>query len=160
LAKERSVDVNLSAQSIGDSDLIRLITWELSRHGVEPGNVIFEITETAAAEDLERAGYFVRRLRQIGCGVALDDFGTGFGSFNYLKHLPVTHLKVDQEFVRDLASSEPGQRVVTSIVQVARNFGMRTVGEGVEDERSLGLLLELGVHYAQGYFLGRPAPLS
>jgi PAS domain S-box-containing protein len=160
LAKERSVDVNLSAQSIGDGDLIRFIVSELSRHQVEPNNVIFEITETAAAEDLERASSFAQRLREIGCGVALDDFGTGFGSFNYLKHLPVTHLKIDQEFVKDLASSEPGQRVVTSIVQVAQNFGMRTVGEGVEDERSLGLLLELGVDYAQGYFVGRPAPLS
>jgi PAS domain S-box-containing protein len=160
LAKERSVDVNLSAQSIDDRDLIGFIAAELRRHHVEPSNVIFEITETAAAEDLERATYFVQRLREIGCGVALDDFGTGFGSFNYLKHLPVTHLKIDQEFVKDLASSEPGQRVVTSIVQVAQNFGMRTVGEGVEDERSLGLLLELGVDYAQGYFVGRPAPLS
>jgi PAS domain S-box-containing protein len=159
LAKDRRVEVNLSGKSIGDQALIDHIERELRRHQADPGNVIFEITETAAAENIEAASAFVRKLTDAGCGFALDDFGTGFGSFNYLKHLPVTYLKIDMEFVRELTTSRSDHKVVKAIVQVASNFGMETVAEGVEDDATLALLRGLGVDYAQGFAIGRPGPL-
>jgi PAS domain S-box-containing protein len=160
LAKEQPLEVNLSAKSIGDRNLISLIQMELAANETPAGNVIFEITETAAAENLDAAREFVVSLTDIGCGFALDDFGTGFGSFNYLKHLPVTYLKIDMEFVRNLPSDESDRKVVKSIVEVARNFGMQTVAEGVEHEETIGMLCDLGVDYAQGYFIGHPGPVA
>jgi EAL domain-containing protein (putative c-di-GMP-specific phosphodiesterase class I) len=124
--------------------------------------VIFEITETAAVENLEAAREFVEELTALGFGVALDDFGTGYGSFTYLKHLPVTELKIDIDFVRGLTQDPTDQRLVKSIISVAQNFDMKTVAEGVEDQASLDLLRTLGVDFVQGYYIGYPAemPLS
>jgi PAS domain S-box-containing protein len=159
LARQRKIEVNLSGKSIGDATLINLVQAGLRSHGTDPANLVFEITETAAAENLKAAAYFVQRLTDMGCGFALDDFGTGFGSFNYLKHLPVQYLKIDMEFVRDLERDPSDQKVVRSIVQVAAQFGMSTIAEGVERQETLELLRELGVHFAQGYLIGRPSPL-
>jgi len=121
---------------------------------------VFEITETTAARDLGKARELADRLTGLGCGFALDDFGTGYGSFTYLKHLPVSYLKIDMEFVRDLADDPADRQVVRAIVDVARNFDVRTIAEGVEAEETLELLRELGVDYAQGYHLGRPELVS
>jgi PAS domain S-box-containing protein len=159
LAKERRVEVNLSGMSIGDHTLVGLIRAGLESQGTDPSNLVFEITETAAAENLDLAASFVQQLTELGCGFALDDFGTGFGSFNYLKHLPVDYLKIDIEFVRDLELDPSDQKVVRSIVQVAEQFGMQTIAEGVERDETLELLRSLGVDFAQGYLIGRPAPL-
>lgn len=153
-----TVEVNLSARSLGDSELTAWLEREVRESSADPRRLIFEITETAAIENLGEARALVERLTEVGCGVALDDFGTGFGSFSYLKHLPVTHLKIDMEFVRDLARSEADQRIVRAIVSIAQGQGMKTVGEGVEDADSLELLKEYGVDYAQGFYVGRPAP--
>jgi PAS domain S-box-containing protein len=156
IAKHRRVEVNLSGKSIGDPELIKLIETELKEHGTQPSDVVFEITETAAAENLEAARDFAWRLRGLGCGFALDDFGTGYGTFAYLKHLPVTFLKIDIEFVRYLAIDPSDQKIVKSIIAVAQNFGVQTIAEGVEHQATLDLLRELGVNYAQGYLIGEP----
>ena len=156
LARTRRVEVNLSAQSIVDASLHEFVETCLERAGGRAENIVFEITETAAASDIEQARRFAERLRALGCGFALDDFGTGYGSFTYLKHLPVQYLKIDIEFVRDLHSESSDTQVVTSIVDVARNFGMRTIAEGVEQAATLDLLTDLGVDFAQGFHLGRP----
>jgi EAL domain-containing protein (putative c-di-GMP-specific phosphodiesterase class I) len=122
--------------------------------------VIFEITETAAVENLDAAHELVEELISLGFGVALDDFGTGYGSFTYLKHLPVTELKIDIDFVRGLTQDPTDQRLVKSIISVARNFEMKTVAEGVEDQATLDLLHTLGVDFVQGYHIGYPAQLT
>jgi hypothetical protein len=119
-----------------------------------------EITETALVSDEAVGRRFVTALRELGCKVALDDFGTGYGGFTYLKQLPIDYLKVDIEFVRDLRQSGASRKVVEAIVNLARGFDLETVAECVEDEESLVLLRELGVDYAQGYHIGRPAELS
>jgi PAS domain S-box-containing protein len=159
IARERRVEVNLSAQSIGDPSLPEFVEARLSEAGADASNLVFEITETAAAEDLDQAGRLAERLIGLGCGFALDDFGTGYGSFTYLKHLPVRYIKIDTEFVRTLRADSPDRQVVSAIVDVARNFGIETIAEGVEAEETAELLGQLGVHYAQGYHFGRPAPL-
>jgi len=99
-------------------------------------------------------------VEEIGCQFALDDFGTGFGSFAYLKHLPVAILKIDGEFIRNLAESRIDRRIVRAIVLVAKELEQQTVAEWVGDQRSLEILRELGVTYAQGYLIGQPVPVE
>ena len=160
LAKMRRVEVNLSGKSIGSPDLIQLIETQVRELDVDPANLIFEITETAAAENIEAARDFAWRLRGLGCGFALDDFGTGYGTFAYLKHLPVTFIKIDIEFVRYLAIDPSDQKIVKSIIAVAQNFGVQTIAEGVEHQTTLDLLRELGVDFAQGFLIGEPKPVE
>ena len=153
------VEVNLSAKTICDRNQIRWIEHEVLASGAPPENLIFEITETAAAENLEPARAFAQRLRKLGCAFALDDFGVGHGTFTHLKHLPVDYLKIDIQFIRNLLTDEVDQQVVRAIIGVAKQFETKTIGEGVEDEATLNKLYEMGVDYAQGYYIGRPMPL-
>jgi PAS domain S-box-containing protein len=160
LARERRVEVNLSGQSMGERWLLDYIEEQLKQTGADPSNLVFEITETAAAEDLDQARRLADRLADVGCGFALDDFGTGYGSFTYLKYLPVSYIKVDTEFVRDLRADSPDRQVVSAIVDVARNFGIETIAEGVESNATLEFLEALGVDYAQGFHIGQPTEVK
>jgi PAS domain S-box-containing protein len=160
LAARTPVAINLSARSLASRGLLGAIERKLSDDAVPVGNVTFEITETAAAENMRGARELVAELNGLGCAVALDDFGTGYGSFTYLRHLPVTQLKIDIEFIRGIDQDPTDRRVVESMVDVARHFAMTTVAEGVEDERTLQLVREMGVDLAQGYHVGRPRPLE
>ncbi|HWT90978.1 MAG TPA: EAL domain-containing protein [Solirubrobacterales bacterium] len=160
VAAQIPVAVNLSARSLGSRDLLRAVEKRLGEEGPPARNLTFEITETAAAENMEGARELVRELTQMGCGVALDDFGTGYGSFTYLRHLPVTQLKIDSEFITGIGADTADRRVVESMVAVARNFEMTTVAEGVEDRATFERLEELGVDLVQGYYVGRPRPLE
>ncbi|HYI38301.1 MAG TPA: EAL domain-containing protein [Thermoleophilaceae bacterium] len=159
LGREGPVAINLSAKSLSNPRLIDRVRRELDDCGTDPAAVLFEITETAVAENLAAAQTLVRQLTEMGCGVALDDFGTGYGSFTYLKHLPVTQIKIDMSFIRGLLDDEADRRVVRSIIQTAGNFNVETVAEGVEDEATVDLLQQMGVDLLQGYHLGRPRPL-
>ena len=156
----RSVTINLSARSIADPELTQQISEALERSGADPETVVFEITETAAASAIGELRDFGARIERLGCALAIDDFGTGFGSLTYLKHLPIRYLKIDMEFVGGLTESAADRAIVKSIVTIARSLGMRTVAEGVEDSATLEHVRSLGVDYAQGYHLGRPAPLD
>lgn len=160
IAASTPVAINLSARSLGSRSLLGAIERKLGDEGVPVGNLTFEITETAAAENMRGARELVGELNAMGCAVALDDFGTGYGSFTYLRHLPVTQLKIDIEFIRGIDRDPTDRRVVESMVGVARNFAMTTVAEGVEDARALELVREMGVDLAQGYHVGRPEPLE
>lgn len=154
------VQLNLSARSIGNPAIVERIEQCLEATGADPASLVFEITETALIADDATATVFVDRVRAIGCKLALDDFGTGYAGFTYLKHLPVDLLKIDVEFVRDLATNAASRHVVEAVVTLARAFGLQTVAEGVEDAAALRLVGELGVDFAQGYFIARPAPLE
>jgi PAS domain S-box-containing protein len=155
-----TVHFNISGSSLGSALLIGDLVRLLRDTDVDPARLVCEITETALASDEESAEAFVYELTRLGCEVVLDDFGMGYGGFAYLKRLPVTILKIDIEFVRDLVDSLQNQQVVKAIVNLARGFGRKTVAEGVETEATVELLEEYGVDYAQGYFLGRPGPLD
>jgi PAS domain S-box-containing protein len=155
-AHGHAVNVNLSAQSLGDPELAGAIERMIREQHASPELITFEITETALTEHLELASQFTERIAALGCSFALDDFGTGYGAFTYLKTLPIKHLKIDIEFVRDLLQNEASQRLVSATVQLARSFGQKTVAEGVEDAATLERLRELEVDYVQGFYLGRP----
>ncbi len=154
------LEVNLSGKSIGDQALAAFVERRLAESGADARSLIFEITETAAIANLEDAQRFADRLRRLGCRFALDDFGAGFGSFYYLKHLPFDFIKIDGDFIRGLAASPTDQLVVEAIVTIARGMGKRTIAEFVGDEETSELLADAGVDYAQGYHIGRPAPLE
>jgi EAL domain-containing protein (putative c-di-GMP-specific phosphodiesterase class I) len=157
-AGRRVIELNLSAASIGTPDLLPFIERQIREAGADPADLVFEITETALMKDLAAGEAFAHGLADLGCSLALDDFGTGFGSFVYLKKLPLTYLKIDIEFVRDLVTSHANLHVVKAIVSLARGFGLRTIAEGIEDEQTLTILRGEGVDFGQGYHLGRPAP--
>ena len=156
----RRAEVNLSAVSIGDEEFTGRLEHWIDRAGVNPANLVFEITETAALEQLDLVVDFAERLTRLGCQFALDDFGTGFGSLTHLRLLPVRYLKIDTTFVREAVSSEEDQAMLRGIVAIARELDVLTVAEGIENARTLELVTELGVDYAQGFHIGRPAPVG
>jgi PAS domain S-box-containing protein len=154
------VQVNLSARSLGDPSILQQIESSIAATGADPELLVFEITETAIADDETAARAFAQRLHQLGCKLALDDFGTGYGAFTYLKQLPVDYLKIDIEFIRDLVESAASRHLVNAVIALARNFGLQTIAEGVEDSATLKLLSTLGVDFAQGYHIARPGPIQ
>ena len=153
------VALNLSALSIGDPQIVRAVRKAIDA-GLDPANLGFEITETAAVRNLAEARAFAGELTGLGCALAIDDFGTGFASFSYLKHIPSRFVKIDIEFIKDLTSSETDRHVVASIVAVTRSLGKRTIAEGVESAETLAAVRAAGVDFAQGYHIGRPTRLS
>jgi diguanylate cyclase (GGDEF)-like protein/PAS domain S-box-containing protein len=155
-----TVAINLSATSAGDPSVLDLIERELHHHGTDPGKLVFEITETALMQNLDRTRLFAERLVALGCRFALDDFGTGYASFTYLKRLPVQYLKIDIDFVRELSHNLQDVSVVRAIVGLADDFGQRTIAEGIEDEQTADTLRDLNVSFGQGYHYGRPSPME
>ena len=155
-----ALEINLSGTSLGDAELPALISRELSATGIDPSRLIFEVTETATIANMDEAKTFASALTALGCKFALDDFGTGFGSFYYLKHLPVHYLKIDGDFISDLPDSETDQLVVQTIVEIARGTGKKTIAECVGDSSVLRFVEQLGIDFAQGHFIGRPEPLA
>ncbi len=151
-----SFSINLSGKAFEDVELLPLIRGLLDNNGIDPQQVCFEITETAAIANLAAAERFIAELKVIGCQFALDDFGSGFSSFAYLKHLPVDKLKIDGAFVQGLAHSSVDQAMVRSMNQVAHALGKQTIAEYVEDATTLRILRSLGLDYAQGNFIGKP----
>ena len=154
------LEVNLSGHSICDPELPDLIEAELTKSPIDPAQLVFEITETAAIANMDEARALATRIRRWGCRFALDDFGAGFGSFYYLKYLPVDYLKIDGEFIRNLDSSEIDQRMVSAMVEIARALGLQTIAECVENEEILEQLRDFGVDFAQGYHVGGPTPVE
>jgi diguanylate cyclase (GGDEF)-like protein/PAS domain S-box-containing protein len=153
-----SLEVNLSARSITDPQLLDTIANELRDAGADPTGLVFEVTETSAIVNIDRARHFARGLNDLGCGFAIDDFGAGFASFYYLKHLSFDYLKIDGEFIAGLTSNKTNQLVVQSVVAIAKGLGKQTIAEFVGDEDTLIALRSLGVDYAQGFHVGKPRP--
>ncbi|MBI2472373.1 MAG: EAL domain-containing protein [Planctomycetes bacterium] len=158
--KSAYIEVNLSGKAFADAGLLSVIREELSTTGIDPKNLVFEITETAFVENMIAAQHFIAALKTLGCHFALDDFGIGFSSFSYLKHLPVDYLKIDGSFICNLLHDTVDQHLVRAIVEVARGLGKKTIAEFVESKETVCLLSEFGVDYAQGYYIGEPRPLS
>jgi len=156
----RHVAVNLSAYSIGDRPTLNAITDEIQHAGDLSGRISFEITEHDALASLDIAEHFSDEMRLLGCQVALDDFGTGFGTFTELRRITLHSLKIDMSFVRGLLKDKQDESVVKMIIGIAKEFGLVTTAEGVEDAETLSRLVELGVDQVQGYLIGVPAPAT
>ncbi len=118
--------------------------------------LVVELTETAVHRDLRRTAFFVASLQSLGCMVALDDFGSGYTSFRQLKALSVDMVKIDGVFIKDLATSTDSQFFVKTLLDFAKGFGLKTVAEFVENGEITKILMDMGVDYMQGYYLGKP----
>ena len=152
--------INLSGTSVGDERLGDYIVEQRERYGISLRQICFEITETAAITNLQKAIALIEKLRASGCRFALDDFGVGMASFNYLKHLRVDYVKIDGSFIKELDTSALDQAIVRSITQVAHAAGKETIAEFAESGTIIECLREMGVDYAQGYGVGFPEPIS
>jgi diguanylate cyclase (GGDEF)-like protein len=151
--------INLSGHIFDDPKLVTTITNGLAKSKLPPSSFVFEITEEVAIRHIARANILIRKIIDLGCQFALDDFGTGFSSLNYLKHLPVKYIKIDGNFVENMASDSIDQAMVRSIIEVAKTVGKMTIAEYVQDARTLEILHDLGIDYAQGYHIGEPRPM-
>ena len=159
LSGQRRLEVNLSAVTLRDADARAEIVGLLAADPLAARNLVFEITETADPEHFDGAERFGRSITEFGCGLSLDDFGTGFGSFTYLRTLPLRFLKIDLSFVSQMTRSVADRRVVQSIIGIAEQFGLLTIAEGVEDQGTLDLLRHMGADQVQGFHIGHPAPI-
>jgi diguanylate cyclase (GGDEF)-like protein len=131
-----------------------------NKYSVPTNDIVFEITERKAIEDIMRVMSFVRELKDEGFRFAIDDFGTGYSSFYYLKYLPVDLLKIEGEFIKTLPNSPTDRVFIEGIVSVAKKIGIKTIAEFVENEKVLEAVKDLGIDYAQGYYFGKPEPLE
>lgn len=152
--------INFSGQSLNDDSFGDMLLERVAGSGLDPELLCFELTENATVANLARAEALMRRLRQLGCGVALDDFGTGLSSLSCLRQLPVTMLKIDGSFVRDVLKDPRAESMVRAIAQLARSMSIMTVAEYIETEAISIRIAELGVDYGQGFAIGRPIPLE
>jgi diguanylate cyclase (GGDEF)-like protein len=152
------VSVNLSVRNLRDRMLLDVLEQHARRNDLEPRDIELEITESAVMADPDFCIRLIAMLRERGYGVAIDDFGVGHSSLSYLQKLRVSTLKIDQEFVKTLASDANNQKIVQSIIHLAKSIGLETVAEGVEDDGALALLRAYGCDYGQGYGIHRPAP--
>lgn len=152
--------INVSPLSLGSPEILRFLDERLARPGVPTEKLTFELTETAAIDSYGAARDFIQRMRRHGCRVSLDDFGSGYASYSHLKNLRTDSLKIDGAFVRDMLESPSDRAMVKSMHEVARSLGLRTVAEFVESPAHLEALREIGIDYAQGYAIHKPARLD
>src|SRR5580693_4092057 len=156
----RSVAINVSGQTLGDAQFLEFVVECLDSTGVAPGQVCFEITESAVIANLDHARRFVGVLHGMGCQFALDDFGSGVGSFSNLKNLPLDYLKIDGSFMRNLARDSVNQAMVTAMIKLARTLNFKVIAEQVEDSAAVDAARRMGVDFLQGYAIGRPQPFA
>jgi diguanylate cyclase (GGDEF)-like protein/PAS domain S-box-containing protein len=152
--------INLSGQSLSDERFMGFLVDEIKNSGVPPEILVFEITETAVIANLCNASKLISTLREMGCRFALDDFGVGLSSFGYLKNLAVDYLKLDGCFVKNMVRDNIDHAMVKAINQIGHTMNIKTIAEFVEDEETLNAVREVGVDYAQGYFIAKPAPIE
>ncbi|MCI0400729.1 MAG: EAL domain-containing protein [Gammaproteobacteria bacterium] len=152
--------INLSGHSLGEDAFLEFVFGQFNKTRIPPSKICFEVTETAAIANLSSATRFITALKELGCLFALDDFGSGLSSFAYLKNLPVTYLKIDGSFVRNMVEDPIDFVMVSSINEIGQVMGKKTIAEFVETEAILQLLRDIGIDYAQGYSIGQPRLLT
>jgi EAL domain-containing protein (putative c-di-GMP-specific phosphodiesterase class I) len=151
--------INLSGTSLNSETLLEFIKREMRRTPIYPQNICFEITETAAIDNLFKAAKLIKELKKYGFQFALDDFGKGLSSYAYLSNLPVDYLKIDGGFVKNLNNNPVNYEIIKSVNHIGHLMGMKTIAECVESESALRILSGIGIDYAQGNKLGEPQPL-
>jgi diguanylate cyclase len=171
--RQRGIDlkiaVNVSASMLTDPNLPRTVQQVLELWDVAPDRLTLEVTENTLMQDVERSLKILHELKAVGTRLSLDDFGTGYSSFAYLRRMPLDELKIDQLFVRNLKVNNDGDvsaeqrgdvRIVRSIIDIAHNFDLHTVAEGVEDANTMKMLESMGCDVIQGYHTCRPMPIA
>lgn len=155
-----SVGINLSAAVLNDSEVSELIGRALSIWGTEPDQLTLEVTESAMMADPDKSLQMLKGLRAEGVNISIDDFGTGYSSLSYLKNMPVNELKIDKSFVLNMMDDEGDAKIVKSVVDLAHNFDLAVVAEGIENQESLDQLAQMDCDLAQGFYIARPMPFE
>ena len=155
-----TIAINLSGTSLSEDRFLEYVIDELETQKLPADAICFEITETAAISNLSRVIHFMQVLKKLGCKFSLDDFGSGLSSFTYLKNLPVDYLKIDGQFIHNVAEDSVDESMVKAINQVGKAMGIETIAERVESKEVLDKLSELGVEFAQGYYIARPTSVQ
>jgi EAL domain-containing protein (putative c-di-GMP-specific phosphodiesterase class I) len=150
------VAINLSVHQLRDEHLVERIEKALARHHVDPSQLLCEITESVAMEDLKTTQRAFDGLARIGVFLSIDDFGTGYSSLSYLRQLPARQLKIDRSFVSDIEASTDARAIVSAVIHLAHALGLGVVAEGVETKGQRDILLRLGCDELQGFFFARP----
>jgi EAL domain-containing protein (putative c-di-GMP-specific phosphodiesterase class I) len=150
--------INLSVHQLREDDLVQRIAAALERHHIEPSQLLCEITESVAMDDIKATQGAFDGLAKIGVFLSIDDFGTGYSSLSYLRQLPARQLKIDRSFVADLEASNDARAIVSAVIELAHALGLRVVAEGVETAGQRAILTDLGCDELQGFFLARPMP--
>jgi len=154
-----NVCVNLSGTSAADPNFQKFLTGAIQEADVDPAHLCFEVTETAAIDNLQDTATFLAQLQKLGCQIALDDFGTGFSSLEYIRQLPLDYIKIDGAFIREIEHNKLDQALVRCVADVARLLNVKTVAEFVENEATMNILESLKIDLAQGYYIAKPEPL-
>jgi diguanylate cyclase (GGDEF)-like protein/PAS domain S-box-containing protein len=154
------IAINLSGTSLSEDRFLDFVIDELQKQELPQGAICFEITETAAISNLARVVHFMQALKKLGCKFSLDDFGSGLSSFTYLKNLPVDYLKIDGQFISNVAEDNVDESMVKAIHEVGSAMGIQTIAERVETRQVLEKLGALGVEFAQGYYIARPTSVA
>jgi predicted signal transduction protein with EAL and GGDEF domain len=157
---DKSIAVNLSARQLAHTDFVANVRQILQSTGAPAGRLKLEITESMLLTDIDKTIEKLHELSSMGIRLSLDDFGTGYSSLSYLKKLPLSQLKIDQSFIRDLLTDPVDAAIVRTILQLAKSLGMSVIAEGVEFEGQQKVLAAMGCKLFQGYLFGRPAPLE
>ena len=152
--------VNLSAWQFKDQHLVETVSKVLMETGIDPASLELEITETAAMENMNFTQNILAKLMSMGVAISIDDFGTGYSSLNYLKHFPISFLKIDRSFVADILTDKNTYSIVKAIVEVAHALQLKVIAEGVENQEQLDMLKEMGCDEVQGYHISRPLPVT
>lgn len=152
--------INLSARQLWRDDTLNKISDAIERHDLSPEVVEFEITESATMMDPSHISQIMEEMRARGLKISIDDFGTGYSSLERLKHMPVRTLKIDRSFVRGVPKNDRDSNIVTTVIQLARNFRMHSLAEGIETIEQWKFLKELGCPYGQGYYFSKPVPAA
>lgn len=153
-----TVAVNLSPSLLNSYSIVEIISNAVSIWSVKPSSLILEVTEGAMMMNPKKSMEILNEFHQLGFGVSIDDFGTGYSSLAYLKNLPADEIKIDKSFVLNMAEDKKDASIVKAAVDLAHNLDLKIVAEGVEDEKTLDLLAEMGCDYAQGYYMAKPMP--
>jgi predicted signal transduction protein with EAL and GGDEF domain len=152
--------VNVSAHQFRQPGFVEQVRASVVAHGIDPAQLKLELTESLVLHNVEDTIEKMRQLKSLGICFSMDDFGTGHSSLSYLKRLPLDQLKIDQSFVRDIATDPSDAVIVQTVINMGRTLGLEVIAEGVETEQQLGLLREYGCHAFQGYLFGKPAPAA
>ena len=148
--------LNVSSLTIADRSWLRRLTSLVKGRRDIASRLIVEITETTAMEDIKACAQFVAELRSMGCRVSLDDFGSGYTSFQHMKSMTLDVVKIDGSFVKDVATNPENQLFISTLLGLARGFGLETVAECVETADDAQVLIAKGVDYLQGWYYGKP----
>ena len=150
------VSINVSTKQFEREDFVETVQKTLVSTQINPSLICLELTESLLIRDSAKALAKIRELKMLGVSLSVDDFGTGYSSLQYLKHLNVDELKIDQSFVQDFILNRSDALIVETIISIGKSFNMEVIAEGVETKEQFELLKEMGCHYFQGYFFGKP----